>query len=237
MTASGKVYSIEGPMDEDGMRDSLWPEEIISSFKHGFPPSWLHIIHPCLQIDRKRTPRVVASAVANNDLDEACEEGQRARDLPFTSVSSLPPIPSADAKPPKDSTSDDVFEELDDERSPSPCENAFKLSQPTRRFSLKTYATNGKSAILAKEKKPSSKPGRKAVIKSHDGNDVKRRSSIHSSALVMVKEETDKFCGGRRSRSGRSVVPPVAFWENQYKVTAKDGRCSIVNYRQKECVE
>jgi hypothetical protein len=46
----------------------------------------------------------------------------------------------------------------------------------------------------------------------------------------VVRQDVTQ-CATSRSRSGRVVVPPVAFWENQYKVTNKHGVTTILNYR------
>jgi hypothetical protein len=50
MTASGKIYGVEGSIDADGMRDSTWSDDLIAAFQHGFPSDWLDRLDPFLQI-------------------------------------------------------------------------------------------------------------------------------------------------------------------------------------------
>ena len=219
LTASGKLYAIEGPMDTDGMRDSTWPDEVIDAFHYGFPHNWLVMLEPYLQIDRKRTPKVV---VTKEKLPE-----ER--------------VPNADENP----SDFDLKEEMDMLREISRSRSDhFISSQPPLKERDNLSKKNG--GVILTKKVPKSM--QKLLSSSTSGKRPKKSSfsvarpspSLEKSLLPaspsvtmskITTQESESISNSHRSRSGRVVVPPLAYWENQYKKTSREGISSIVNYQ------
>lgn len=192
-----------------------WPDRVIDAFEDGFPENWLSVLGSSLQLDARRPPNSNKSSKKSASTDSKPIEKEKKHQKKLLQE-----------KPTKrDSLIDDKTENSPKEGSIYNNKENFNPSQSitTRRSSPEIVSKKRNPPIKNSTLPGPKKPTRRSLPPSH---------RPFGSSLEEQEEEAENVLKDwsklPTSRSGRRIVPPLAFWMNIYKKSSITGEAVII---------
>ena len=257
ITATGKVYRIEGPMNLNKMLEFGWTDEVIRPFQEGFPKDWTDILIPFFRIDRKRkAPRQTRPNDPQPNQSEKAIQCAK-KDLTQTPVDPSPRrrpgrpprYPQDVARQTRESpikptsekanvpTEKSIEEPTDEPTKDSP-RVALSVQKPVERSGKRSYSLGGDHTL------DTPKRGRRKTL----GQAQDDQENIPSEGVTLKSPTSGKTGTPKRApiyyldepltpkqvhnlpttRSGRRVIPPLEFWRNEYERVDRSGQLKII---------